>query len=354
MLTPDSPQSLDLTQGCNRRWSAPNCGTIFLPLTEAGAQEALMRAIWFGPGRFRVRGSGHCDEDFVFNDQTLAVIDVSLLNEIGFDAQNGVYYAQSGGTNWDLYRHLYWRYGLTLPAGSCYSVGLGGHICGGGYGLLSRQFGLTVDWLTGVRVVTVDQSHGTVFSRATKQDPRPSPGSLLGAYRRRGGNFGLVTRYEFARLPTAPRRAELIITAWNWSDIKDAADLGVIIAAFEQLVSAMPPTAFRHTQAIASIRRADRPDRAIDLRWPARVVGFCRPGRRLAGRALHESNGARRGDHRRTSGIPPVSAAISKTCCGSTRCGSSTDRAQIKRASTSRPTCAKASRLSKSRRFTSI
>ena len=173
VLTPDSPQSLDLTQGFNRRWSAPNCGTIFLPLTEAGAQEALMRAIRFGPGRFRVRGSGHCYEDFVFNDQTLAVIDVSLLNEIGFDAQNGVYYAQSGGTNWDLYRHLYWRYGLTLPAGSCYSVGLGGHIRGGGYGLLSRQFGLTVDWLTGVRVVTVDQNHGTVFSRATKQDPPP-------------------------------------------------------------------------------------------------------------------------------------------------------------------------------------
>jgi hypothetical protein len=244
VLVPDSPQFLDLTQGFNRRWSAPNCGTIFLPLTEAGAQEALTRAINFGPGRFRVRAGGHCYEDFVFNDQTLAVIDVSLLNEIGFDAQNGVYYAQSGGTNWDLYRQLYWRYGLTLPAGSCYSVGLGGHICGGGYGLLSRQFGLTVDWLTGVRVVTVGQNHKAMFNRATKKDS----GRLQDLYWAHtgggGGNFGLVTRYEFARLPTAPRRAELIITTWNWSDIKSDADLGVIIAAFEQLVSAMPPTAF--------------------------------------------------------------------------------------------------------------
>jgi hexose oxidase len=244
VLDPKSPQFVDLTQGFNRRWSAPNCSLIFLPLTEAGAQEALTRAVAVGPGRFRVRGGGHCYEDFVFNDGTLAVIDVSLLNEIGFDAQSGGYYAQSGGTNWDLYRRLYWRYGLTLPAGSCYSVGLGGHICGGGYGLLSRQFGLTVDWLTGVRVVTVDQNHRTAFSRATKQDS----GDLQDLYWAHtgggGGNFGLITRYEFAQLPTAPRRAELITTAWDWSDIKDAGDLGAIIGAFEQLVAAMPTTAF--------------------------------------------------------------------------------------------------------------
>ncbi|MBV8755603.1 MAG: FAD-binding oxidoreductase [Hyphomicrobiales bacterium] len=244
VLVPDNSQFLDLTQGFNRRWTAPNCGTIFLPLTEAGAEEALTRAVSFGPGRFRVRSGGHCYEDFVFNDETRAVIDVSLLNEVGFDAQNGVYYAQSGGTNWDLYRHLYWRYGLTLPAGSCYSVGLGGHICGGGYGLLSRQFGLTVDWLTGVRVVTVDENHKAAFNRATKQDGLPLQDLYWAHTGGGGGNFGLVTRYEFARLPAAPRRAELIITAWSWSDIKNDADLGVIIEAFEHLVSAMPPTAF--------------------------------------------------------------------------------------------------------------
>jgi hypothetical protein len=244
VLGPHSSQFIDLTQGFNRRWSAPNCSAIFLPLTEAGAQEALTCAIAVGPGRFRVRGGGHCYEDFVFTDGTLAVIDVSLLNEIGFDAQSGVYYAQSGATNWDLYRRLYWRYGLTLPAGSCYSVGLGGHICGGGYGLLSRQFGLTVDWLTGIRVVTVDQNHRTAFNRATKQDSGPLQDLYWAHTGGGGGNFGLITRYEFARLPTAPRRAELITTAWDWSDIKDAADLGAIIGAFEQLVSAMPPSAF--------------------------------------------------------------------------------------------------------------
>jgi hexose oxidase len=244
VLEPGTPRFLGLTQGFNRRWSAPQCTAILLPLNEAGAQLAVARAIAAGPGNFRVRGGGHCYEDFVFNAGTQTLIDVSLLNDVGFDAQNNVYYAESGGTNWDLYRQLYWRYGRTLPAGSCYSVGLGGHICGGGYGLLSRQFGLTVDWLTGVRVVTVNENRNAVFNRATKQDTGP----LLDLYWAHtgggGGNFGLVTRYEFASLPTAPRAAEIITTAWNWTDIKDAGDLARIIAGFEQLNRAMPETAF--------------------------------------------------------------------------------------------------------------
>ena len=151
--------------------------------------EALDRAIDSGPGKFRIRGGGHCYEDFVFNGEAQTLIDVSLLNEIGFDAQNGVYYAQSGATIWDLYRELYWRFGLTLPAGSCYSIGLGGHICGGGYGTLSRQFGLTVDWLTGVRVATVDQNERPMFNRATKEDSATASGALVGAHGRWRGQF---------------------------------------------------------------------------------------------------------------------------------------------------------------------
>src|ERR1700680_571846 len=118
VLDPNSPRFAGLTQGFNRRWSAPNCSRILVPLTEAGAHKALDQAISWGPGNFRVRGGGHCYEDFVFSDRTQALIDMSLLNEIGLDARNGVYYAQSGSTTWDLYRQLYWRFGLTLPGGS--------------------------------------------------------------------------------------------------------------------------------------------------------------------------------------------------------------------------------------------
>ena len=197
-----------------------------------------------GPGKFRIRGGGHCYEDFVFNGEAQTLIDVSLLNEIGFDAQNGVYFAQSGAAIWNLYRELYWRFGRTLPAGSCYSIGVGGHIAGGGYGTLSRQFGLTVDWLTGVRVATVDQNERPLFTRATKDNSAPLRELWWPHTGGGGGNFGLITRYEFSSLPIAPREAQISTNAWSWSSINSVGDLARIIEGFEQLNGALPNTAF--------------------------------------------------------------------------------------------------------------
>jgi hypothetical protein len=246
ILEPGCPRFSALTQGFNRRWTAPHCAKIFVPLTEAAAKDALSQAIAFaGPGRFRVRGGGHCYEDFVFSDETLALIDTSLLNEVG-RGPRGVYFAQSGGTNWDLYRQLYWRYGVTLPAGSCYSVGLGGHLCGGGYGLLSRLHGLTVDWLTGIHVVTADRNGNTAANHVSKDGAGNN--DLFWAHTGGGGgNFGLITRYEFAQLPVAPERAEIFIIAWKWDDIKrngGAAFLQQIVECFEDLTRTMPPSFF--------------------------------------------------------------------------------------------------------------
>ncbi len=240
IVDPSSSQFQGLTQGFNRRWSAPNVERILIPLTESGAAEAL-QAIVSGEWRdqFRVRGGGHCYEDFVFNPDVRALIDVSLLSQIGRDPQNGRYFAQSGATNWDVYRALYWRFGRTLPAGSCYSVGAGGHICGGGYGLLSRRFGLTVDWLSGVRVATVSSADRVSLVEG-RRDSADADAKLLhwahcgGG----GGNFGVITRYEFDDLPIPPRNAELIILAWNWSDIVargGASYLGGILTYFEEL-----------------------------------------------------------------------------------------------------------------------
>jgi hypothetical protein len=241
VLDPSSPQFAGLTQGFNRRWSSPNAAVIFVPLTEQGAAEALDRVLAGGWGRsFRVRAGGHCYEDFVFNADTRALIDVSLLNQVGYDPARGCYFAQAGATNGDLYRRLYWQYGKTLPAGNCYSVGLGGHICGGGYGLMSRSLGLTIDWLTGVHVATIDR-RGTAAALhyGSHRSSDPADRHLHWAHTGGGGgNFGLITRYEFAELPAAPRNAEVIVLAWNWIDILSgggASFLGGILTFFESL-----------------------------------------------------------------------------------------------------------------------
>ena len=244
-VTPASTAFSGLTQGFNRRWSAPNCSVVYVALSENGVQAALDTILAGGNAEnFSVRGGGHCYEDFVFNSAIGAIIDLSLLSDVGYDRDRDVYYAQGGGTIWDFYRKLYWRFGKTLPGGSCYSVGLGGHIAGGGYGLLSRQFGLTVDWLSGVRIVV---PKGPSLIRVTKDAADPDERNLFWANTGGGGgNFGIVTRYEFASLPTAPRYAELTFLSWDWKTIirKGRAYLQGILDFFEELTRTGPNTMF--------------------------------------------------------------------------------------------------------------
>ena len=73
----------------------------------------------------------------------------------GRDPDTGWYFIDGGATLWNVYRRFFVEHGVTLPGGSCATVGAGGHITGGGYGLLSRLHGLTVDWLSAVDVVVI-------------------------------------------------------------------------------------------------------------------------------------------------------------------------------------------------------
>jgi FAD/FMN-containing dehydrogenase len=127
------------------------------------AADALQRAISDGL-RPTVRSGGHCYENFTADNPGGVLIDLSLMNRVEADPKTGTYCIAPGAMLGDVYSSLYKRYGLTLPAGTCYTVGSGGHISGGGYGLLSRLHGLTCDWLTAVDILTVD-SAGKVHQR---------------------------------------------------------------------------------------------------------------------------------------------------------------------------------------------
>lgn len=207
-------------QGFNRRWYAPGCLTIYLPYTTSGAALALEDAITNYGSAVRFKSGGHCYEDFVYNSDTLAIIDITPMDGYGIDPVKG-YYLEAGLTNWSSFQAIFRDYGKVLPAGSCYSVGLGGHICGGGYGLLSRLNGLTVDWLTGVDMIVKDSATANaypIYVGLSSTDPAQKDlywASLGGG----GGNFGLITRYYFANLPDAPDSAYIIALAIPWSDL---------------------------------------------------------------------------------------------------------------------------------------
>jgi FAD/FMN-containing dehydrogenase len=222
-VTPDDPRYPTLIRGFNQRWVG-HPRSVEVVGDARQIVEVVQRCV---DDRLRVtvRSGGHCYEGWVsLNDGV--ILDVSSLRAAGRDPETGWYFLESGCTNWDLYNQLYRQYGVTLPAGSCYSVGAGGHICGGGYGLLSRRDGLTVDWLHGVEVVCVDQDRRARLVTVTKDSPTAAEQDLFWAHTGGGGgNFGVITKYLFRELPRAPSEAWLASIAWEWSDLIAHQDL---------------------------------------------------------------------------------------------------------------------------------
>ena len=215
----DVPQIPSFLQGFNRRWFAGNCEAIYLCHTADGTAEALEDAINNYGDQVKIKGGGHCYEDFVYNENTKAVIDVGPMHAVGYDEDKG-YFLESGGTNWSAFKTLFRDYAKVLPAGSCYSVGLGGHICGGGYGLLSRLNGLTTDWLTGVEIAVKPDANSPAKTVYVSADSEGYEQNLYWASTGGGGgNFGVITKYYFKDLPTAPHTALLTTIAFNWDDL---------------------------------------------------------------------------------------------------------------------------------------
>lgn len=129
---------------------------------------------------------------FVFDKKTKAVLQMSQLLDWGVDPDRG-YFLSSGDTNWGAFKKLF-AVGKVLPSGSCYSVGLGGHISGGGDGILSRLNGVTVDWLTGVEVVVKDKDKARLIY-VHKDSPDSDERDLWWAHTGGGGgNFGVITK----------------------------------------------------------------------------------------------------------------------------------------------------------------
>ena len=107
---------------------------------------------------------------------------------------------------------------MTIPGGTCGTVGAGGHISGGGYGLLSRLHGLTCDWLTSVDILTLD-AHGKVTARTV--DATHDPDLFRACRGAGGGNFGVITSYNFDKLPQAPSEVMKAHIEFTWADTSE-------------------------------------------------------------------------------------------------------------------------------------
>ena len=142
-----------------------------------------------------IRGGGH-------NIAGLAVceggmmIDLSGMKEVRVDAIGHRAWVQPGATLADVDRATQ-AHGLATPTGINSTTGIAGLALGGGFGWLSRKYGLTSDNLISARVITADGK--TVHAGAG------SHSDLFWALRGGGGNFGVVTEFEFALHPVGPQ-----------------------------------------------------------------------------------------------------------------------------------------------------
>src|SRR5688500_14839439 len=105
------------------------------------------------------------------------------------------------------------RRGVSVPAGSCPTVGIGGLALGGGYGLAGRRFGLTSDNLLAARVVTAD-------GRVRHVDADSNDDLHWALRGGGGGNFGVVTALTL-KTHRAPGAAYFFVS-WPWSQASEA------------------------------------------------------------------------------------------------------------------------------------
>jgi FAD/FMN-containing dehydrogenase len=141
-----------------------------------------------------VRGGGHSMVGLSVGNGAL-VIDLSRLKGIEIDPGTGIARVQAGLTLGEFVRETQ-VYGRATTTGTVSGTGLGGLTLGGGIGWLMGKYGLTVDSLLSVDLVTAD---GQVLTANATEHP-----DLFWGVRGGGGNFGVATSFEFQLHPVGP------------------------------------------------------------------------------------------------------------------------------------------------------
>jgi FAD/FMN-containing dehydrogenase len=152
------------------------------------------------------------------------MIDLSPMKKVKIDPKAKTAYVEPGVTLGEFDAEAQ-KNGLATPLGINSTTGVAGFTLGGGFGWISRKYGLTVDNLISVDIVTAD---GKLISASEKENP-----DLFWAVRGGGGNFGVVTAFEFRLHPVGPEVLSGLI-------IHPFAQAKTLLPEYRRLVASLP------------------------------------------------------------------------------------------------------------------
>jgi len=141
-----------------------------------------------------IRGGGHNIAGNAVCDGGL-VIDLSSMKSVRVDPATRRAWVEPGATLADLDKETQ-AFGLAVPTGINSTTGVAGLTLGGGFGWITRKLGLTIDNLLSADLVTAG---GELVRASSTENP-----DLFWAIRGGGGNFGIVTAFEFELHPIGP------------------------------------------------------------------------------------------------------------------------------------------------------
>ncbi|HMO47023.1 MAG TPA: FAD-binding oxidoreductase [Rubrivivax sp.] len=233
VLTPDAAD-FDATRAV---WNAMIDRRPGLILRCTGTADVLHAVRFARQHKFElsVRGGGHNIAGLALADGAL-LIDLSLMRGVSVDAKARTARAQGGCTLADVDRETQ-VHGLATVLGFVSATGIGGLTVGGGFGYLTRRFGYTCDNLAAMEVVGAD---GALRRAAADENA-----DLFWALRGGGGNFGIVSSFEYRLHPVGP---DILGGAVVWR----AEDAAQVLDFYRRFTATAP----RETTCVAVLRIA--------------------------------------------------------------------------------------------------
>lgn len=197
-----------------------------------------------------VRGGGHNIAGNAVADGGL-MIDLSPMRSVRVDPERRTARVEPGCTLADV-DHETQAFGLATPIGINSTTGIAGLTLGGGFGWLSRKHGMTIDNLLSVDVVTAD---GELIRASETENP-----DLFWGIRGGGGNFGVVTSFEFQLHPVGPT----VLSGLIVHPFEDAAE---VLRFYREFAAELPDDT-----AVWVVLRKAPPLAFLPVQWHGREV----------------------------------------------------------------------------------